>query len=136
MITIHLKRNPFYYCMLIWHYVPTLAECGVQDGNFITRSRVVGGSVTQPVEFPWVVALVKKTSSRPFCAGTLISDRYGMECKRTNCTLIRIQIQIPCITDLHLFSCLFTSNHCCTLCNTVSLVYNYLSCIFALFHNL
>ena len=37
---------------------------------------IVGGSAATPYSIPWQVGLVRPGSSRPFCGGTLISDRH------------------------------------------------------------
>merc|ERR1719341_118674 len=47
-------------------------KCGVPQGN---RNRIVGGQAATKNEYPWLVALVKAGSSRPFCGGTLISSK-------------------------------------------------------------
>merc|ERR1719341_2363639 len=47
-------------------------KCGVPQGN---RNRIVGGQAATKNEYPWLVALVKSGSSRPFCGGTLISSK-------------------------------------------------------------
>jgi secreted trypsin-like serine protease len=46
------------------------AVCGVPN----PKLRVVGGNVTHPNEFPWVVALEKK--NRFYCGATLISSKH------------------------------------------------------------
>ena len=50
--------------------VPSLAACGVKPAS------IVGGSEVTPYSIPWQVALVSPGSNRPFCGGTLISDRH------------------------------------------------------------
>ena len=44
--------------------------CGVKP------SAIVGGSEVTPYSLPWQVAFVSRGSNRPFCGGTLISDRH------------------------------------------------------------
>ena len=41
-------------------------------------SRIVGGVDSEVNEYPWQVGLVTSdsTDDRPFCGGTLISDRF------------------------------------------------------------
>lgn len=57
--------------------------CGVRDDHYLSKGRIVGGHPATPAEFGWTVALVRTSSSprstngRPFCGGSLISDRYG-----------------------------------------------------------
>ncbi|KAL0134138.1 hypothetical protein PUN28_001175 [Cardiocondyla obscurior] len=46
-------------------------ECGVTGG---ISSRIVGGKITIPHIFPWVVAILNKKSLH--CGGTLINNRY------------------------------------------------------------
>ena len=47
-------------------------RCGVPQVN---RSRIVGGQPAVKNEYPWLVALVRTGSSKPFCGGTLLSSR-------------------------------------------------------------
>ncbi|OXA63606.1 Transmembrane protease serine 6 [Folsomia candida] len=57
-------------------------RCGVRDDHYLSKGRIVGGHPATPAEFGWTVALVRTSSSprstngRPFCGGSLISDRY------------------------------------------------------------
>ena len=44
--------------------------CGRKPGE------IVGGRAVTPYSLPWQVALVRPGSARPFCGGTLISDRH------------------------------------------------------------
>jgi len=44
-------------------------QCGVKNSG----NRIVGGVETEANEYPWQVALVSSSGSRPFCGGTLIS---------------------------------------------------------------
>nr|CAD7438733.1 unnamed protein product [Timema bartmani] len=46
------------------------AVCGVPN----RKQRIVGGHVTKPNEFPWVVAMYKR--GRFYCGGTLITRRH------------------------------------------------------------
>jgi len=47
-------------------------ECGVPNRS----NRIVGGVETETNEYPWQVALVSSSGSRPFCGGTLISSTH------------------------------------------------------------
>ena len=47
-----------------------LGACGRATGQ------IVGGSAVTPYSLPWQVALVRPGRVRPFCGGTLISDRH------------------------------------------------------------
>merc|ERR1719312_2112772 len=47
-------------------------RCGVPQVN---RNRIVGGQPAVKNEYPWLVALVRTGSSKPFCGGTLLSSR-------------------------------------------------------------
>ena len=38
--------------------------------------RIVGGSEAGPYSLPWQVGLVRKNRRRPFCGGTIISNRH------------------------------------------------------------
>ena len=38
--------------------------------------RIVGGSETEPNEFPWVVGLTDRRLRQPFCGGALISNKH------------------------------------------------------------
>ena len=51
-------------------YVVLILECGIQP------VKIVGGSEVTPYSIPWQVAFVHQGSNRPFCGGTLISDRH------------------------------------------------------------
>ena len=55
-----------YYCLRVLIYL----ACGVKPAS------IVGGSEVTPYSLPWQVALVGQGGSRPFCGGTLISDRH------------------------------------------------------------
>ena len=48
----------------------------ISDGCGVKPNRIVGGSEAGPYSLPWQVALVQQGSSRPFCGGTLISNRH------------------------------------------------------------
>merc|ERR1712198_645751 len=55
-------------------YSPPLTNC--QCGQANTVSKIVGGVATEANEYPWQVGLISsQSSSRPFCGGSLISDR-------------------------------------------------------------
>jgi len=47
-------------------------ECGIPNRS----NRIVGGVETETNEYPWQVALVSSSGSRPFCGGTLISSTH------------------------------------------------------------
>ena len=46
-------------------------QCGV---NSVTSTKIVGGTNAARNEFPWQVGLVGRSSTRPFCGGTLLSS--------------------------------------------------------------
>merc|ERR1711972_1249333 len=47
-------------------------QCGVKNSG----NRIVGGVETEANDYPWQVALVSSSGSRPFCGGTLISNQH------------------------------------------------------------
>ena len=51
---------------------PGSCKCGVTQ---VKSPRVIGGQPAKKNEFPWLVALFKHRSNRPFCGGTLLSSR-------------------------------------------------------------
>jgi len=48
-------------------------QCGVK--NSIT-SKIVGGKPADKHEYPWMVALVHRGKKKPFCGGSLITERH------------------------------------------------------------
>jgi len=48
--------------------------CGIPNRS----NRIVGGQETEVNEYPWQVGLVSSSGTRPWCGGTLISDRHVM----------------------------------------------------------
>ncbi|KAH9499092.1 hypothetical protein Btru_006662 [Bulinus truncatus] len=56
-----------------WHDARYAAyhECG---RNNAIAPRIVGGSVTRPTDWPWMVRLVYRSSPRSVCAGVLVED--------------------------------------------------------------
>merc|ERR1719402_410 len=51
---------------------PANCNCGIPNRS----NRIVGGVETEENEYPWQVGLVSASGSRPWCGGTLISDRH------------------------------------------------------------
>lgn len=53
---------------------PELEQCGLQAND----NRIVGGTVAELDEFPWMALLQYKKGRKiePACAGTLINNRY------------------------------------------------------------
>ena len=49
--------------------------CGIANRG---KNRIVGGVETEVNEYPWQVGLVSRSGTRPWCGGTLISDRHVM----------------------------------------------------------
>merc|ERR1719450_1637447 len=47
-------------------------RCGVPQVN---RNRIIGGQPAVKNEYPWLVALFRSGSGRPFCGGVLLSSR-------------------------------------------------------------
>ena len=53
---------------------PPLTNCKCGQAN--TIAKIVGGVATEANEYPWQVGLIRgQYDSKPFCGGTLISDR-------------------------------------------------------------
>lgn len=53
---------------------PELEQCGVQAND----NRVVGGTVAEIDDFPWMALLMYRKGNKiePACAGSLINNRY------------------------------------------------------------
>lgn len=60
-------RDSFIVCSLF-----LIAVCGVRGRN----SRIVGGNVTKPNEYPWVVGLWREDIQRIYCGAAVISDKH------------------------------------------------------------
>ena len=54
------------------HFV---SECGQREVTTVHK-RIVGGSLSSPGEWPWIVAV--KTGQSINCGGTIISDQWVM----------------------------------------------------------
>lgn len=50
-----------------------LRGCGV---NAKIRSRVLGGTVAEPKEWPWMAALLHAQDRKHFCGGVIITNRH------------------------------------------------------------
>ena len=55
--------------------------------------RIVGGSEAGPYSLPWQVALVRKNSQRPFCGGTLISNRHILTAAHCTRAISRFELE-------------------------------------------
>ncbi|XP_042871643.1 chymotrypsinogen A-like [Penaeus japonicus] len=42
----------------------------------LPSSRIIGGAPTYFLEYPWQVGITKPTHMRPYCGGTIISDKW------------------------------------------------------------
>ena len=49
--------------------------CGRRQGG-PARTKIVGGAVVRPGEWPWQAGLVSRGTTFVFCGGSLISDRW------------------------------------------------------------
>ena len=58
-----------------WDYLKDLPPVAEDDLIQNSDYRVVGGNSAKVGEFPFVVGLWRKSESRPFCGGSLISSR-------------------------------------------------------------
>merc|ERR1711933_336080 len=56
-------------------------RCGVPQVN---RNRIVGGQPAVKNEYPWLVALFRSGSARPFCGGVLLSSRTVLTAAHCN----------------------------------------------------
>ncbi|CAG7823601.1 unnamed protein product, partial [Allacma fusca] len=52
--------------------VNKLCDCGKKKN----QDRIVGGEDADKGEFPWIVALATAGTRKPFCGGTIVSDRF------------------------------------------------------------
>ena len=48
------------------------------------NNKIVGGTFVTSGEFPWVVGIWRLKSSRPFCGGSLLNNRYSWRNKSCN----------------------------------------------------
>merc|ERR1719244_315914 len=67
-------------------------RCGVPQVN---RNRIVGGQPAVKNEYPWLVALVRVGSTKPFCGGTLLSSRTVLtaaHCRIAFSSQIRVHV--------------------------------------------
>merc|ERR1719309_147244 len=60
---------------------PADCKCGVPQ---VLRNRIVGGQPASKNEYPWLVAIVKRGSTRSFCGGVLISSRTVLTAAHCN----------------------------------------------------
>ncbi|CAG0908485.1 unnamed protein product, partial [Darwinula stevensoni] len=66
--------------------------CCPTRGSLSSSGRIVGGEDTEPGEYPWMAALIRKSSTlRPFCGGSLISPGHVL----TAATCVREDRQNP-----------------------------------------
>jgi len=61
----------------------TSCRCGVTN----RASRIVGGSETEFLEYPWQAALVSTGYNRPFCGGSVINSRFVLTAAHCTKTL-------------------------------------------------
>ena len=97
--------NPVYS----FFYLKNIFESNSNNKNLtfflvcgIKPARIVGGSQVTPYSIPWQVALVRRGSTRPFCGGTLISDRHVLtaaHCTRGSMDVIVGEHRLTSSTD-------------------------------------
>ena len=79
MISMIVILNIFIACLKEtngdWEYLKDLNPLTEDDLIYSETFRVVGGNDAKPGEFPFVVGLWRKSESRPFCGGSLISSK-------------------------------------------------------------
>ena len=46
------------------------------------KDRIVGGTKVLKGEFPWVIGIWRMKSSRPFCGGSLLNNRYFSDSRK------------------------------------------------------
>ena len=56
-------------------YNPEIENSAARD-IISKKDRIVGGTKVLKGEFPWVVGIWRMKSSRPFCGGSLLNNRY------------------------------------------------------------
>ena len=47
------------------------------SSEVLVNNKIVGGTFVTNGEFPWVVGIWRLKSSRPFCGGSLLNNRYS-----------------------------------------------------------
>ena len=59
----------------------------------VPKRRIIGGEEVIGNEFPWQVALVKKGLYKPFCGGSLISDKHVLTAAHCTVDLTSSQVR-------------------------------------------
>ena len=62
-------------------YNPQIETSAARD-IISKKDRIVGGTKVLKGEFPWVVGIWRMKSSRPFCGGSLLNNRYFSDSRK------------------------------------------------------
>ncbi|KAF0288945.1 Coagulation factor IX [Amphibalanus amphitrite] len=80
-----------FYCLIVVPQPGSLSgcECGIRQ-----NARVVGGEDAARGQFPWQAGLVPRGSTRTFCGGSLINNRYVLTAAHCTVSFSPSEIQV------------------------------------------